>query len=68
MTDFQAGADGKDVVMLSKDVFADYQSLIASGAFTDGENGAQIAFKDGSTVTFDGVKTEQFVIDDFRFA
>ncbi|MCZ7910388.1 Ig-like domain-containing protein [Agrobacterium leguminum] len=68
VTDFQAGADGKDVVMLSKDVFADYQALIASGAFTDGENGAQIAFKDGSTVTFDGVKTEQFVIDDFRFA
>lgn len=68
VTDFQAGADGKDVVQLSKDVFADYQTLIASGAFTDGENGAQIAFKDGSTVTFDGVKTEQFVIDDFRFA
>ena len=68
VTDFQAGADGKDVVELSKEVFADYQALIASGSFTDGEDGAQIAFKDGSTITFDGVKTEQFVIDDFRFA
>lgn len=68
MTDFQAGADGKDVVELSKEVFADYRALIASGSFTDGEDGAQIAFKDGSTITFDGVKTEQFVIDDFRFA
>lgn len=68
VTDFQAGIDGKDVVQLSKDVFADYQTLIASGAFTDGVNGAEIAFKDGSTITFDGVKTEQFVIDDFRFA
>lgn len=68
VTDFQAGVDGKDIVQLSKDVFADYQALIASGSFTDGENGAQIAFKDGSSITFDGVKTEQFVIDDFRFA
>ncbi|NTA51063.1 tandem-95 repeat protein [Agrobacterium tumefaciens] len=68
VTDFQAGADGKDIVQLSKEVFADYQALIASGAFTDGANGAEIAFKDGSTITFDGVKTEQFVIDDFRFA
>jgi len=68
VTDFQAGADGKDIVQLSKDVFSDYQALIASGSFTDGDNGAQIAFKDGSTITFDGVKTEQFVIDDFRFA
>ncbi|WER18357.1 Ig-like domain-containing protein [Agrobacterium fabrum] len=68
VTDFQAGADGKDVVELSKEVFADYRALIASGSFTDGEDGAQIAFKDGSTITFDGVKTEQFVIDDFRFA
>ncbi|MBB4403782.1 MULTISPECIES: Ig-like domain-containing protein [Rhizobium/Agrobacterium group] len=65
VTDFQAGLD---IVQLSKDVFADYQALIASGAFTDGANGAEIAFKDGSTITFDGVKTEQFVIDDFRFA
>lgn len=68
VTDFQAGADGKDVVELSKDVFADYQAFIASGVFTDGDHGAEIAFKDGSTITFDGVKTEQFVIDDFRFA
>ena len=68
VTDFQAGAEGTDVVQLSKDVFADYQALIASGSFTDGENGAQIAFKDGSSITFDGVKTEQFAIDDFRFA
>lgn len=68
VTDFQAGTDGKDVVQLSKDVFADYQALIASGSFTNGENGAQIAFKDGSSITFDGVKTEQFAIDDFRFA
>ncbi|MFK0205991.1 Ig-like domain-containing protein [Agrobacterium sp. NPDC090283] len=65
VTDFQVGLD---FVRLSKDVFADYQAFIASGAFTDGENGAQIALKDGSTITFDGVKTEQFVIDDFRFA
>lgn len=68
VTDFEAGAEGKDVVQLSKDVFADYQALISSGAFTNGENGAEIAFNDGSSITFVDVKTEQFVIDDFRFA
>lgn len=68
ITDFRAGSQGEDVVQLSKDVFADYQALISSGALTDGENGAQIAFNDGSSVTFNGVKVEQFVIDDFRFA
>ncbi len=66
--DFQAGAQGDDVVVLSKDVFADYQALLSSGAFTDGDAGAQIAFDDGSSITFNGVKTENFVIDDFRFA
>ncbi|MDA5635158.1 MULTISPECIES: Ig-like domain-containing protein [Rhizobium/Agrobacterium group] len=68
VTDFEAGAEGKDVVQLSKDVFADYQALIASGSFTNGENGAEIAFNDGSSITFANVKTEQFAIDDFRFA
>ena len=66
--DFQAGAQGDDVVVLSKDMFADYQALLSSGAFTDGDAGAQIAFDDGSSITFNGVKTENFVIDDFRFA
>lgn len=66
--DFEAGTAGKDVVVLSKDVFADYQTLMSSGALADGENGAQLAFNDGSSVTFNGVKTEQFAIDDFRFA
>jgi 3',5'-cyclic AMP phosphodiesterase CpdA/Ca2+-binding RTX toxin-like protein len=66
--DFAAGAEGDDVVELSKDIFADYQALVSSGAFTDGENGAEIAFDDGSSITFDNVKTEAFVIDDFRFA
>ncbi len=66
--DFEAGAQGGDVVVLSKDLFADYQALMASGALTDGENGAQIALNDGSSITFNGVKTENFVIDDFRFA
>ncbi|MDZ7926593.1 MAG: Ig-like domain-containing protein [Agrobacterium sp.] len=68
VTDFEAGTEGKDVVQLSKDVFADYQALIASGSFTDSENGAEIAFNDGSSITFANVKTEQFAIDDFRFA
>ncbi|MBO0131658.1 Ig-like domain-containing protein [Agrobacterium burrii] len=68
VTDFQAGAEGKDVVQLSKDIFADYQTLIASGSFTNGENGAEVTFNDGSSITFANVKTEQFAIDDFRFA
>lgn len=66
--DFDAGAQGGDVVVLSKDLFADYQALMSSGAVTDGENGAHIALNDGSSITFNGVKTENFVIDDFRFA
>jgi 3',5'-cyclic AMP phosphodiesterase CpdA/Ca2+-binding RTX toxin-like protein len=57
-----------DMVVLSRDVFADYEALIASGALTNGENGAQIALGDGSSVTFSGVKAEAFVVDDFRFA
>ncbi|MEI2301279.1 Ig-like domain-containing protein [Ensifer sp. MJa1] len=66
--DFEAGAQGGDVVVLSKDLFADYQALMSSGAVTDGENGAHIALNDGSSITFNGVKSENFVIDDFRFA
>ncbi|GGA99633.1 rhizobiocin/RTX toxin [Brucella endophytica] len=66
--DFQAGQNGGDIVALSKDDFADYQALISSGAFTNGENGAQIAFDDGSSITFNNVKVEDFAIDDFRFA
>lgn len=66
--DFQAGEQGGDVVQLSKDDFADYQALLSSGALTDGEHGAQIAFDDGSSITFHGVKVADFAIDDFRFA
>lgn len=66
--DFKAGQGAGDVVEFSRDDFADYQALIASGAFTNGEHGAQIAFDDGSSITFNGVKVEDFAIDDFRFA
>lgn len=66
--DFQAGQGEGDVVEVSKDDFADYQALTSSGAFTNGEHGAQIAFDDGSSITFNGVKAEDFAIDDFRFA
>ncbi|UXN03902.1 Ig-like domain-containing protein [Bartonella sp. HY406] len=66
--DFKPGATNGDIIVLAKEIFADFDALMTSGHITDTANGAQIVLNDGSTITVNGVRVQDFTIDDFRFA
>ncbi|SER92932.1 hypothetical protein SAMN05421798_1662, partial [Pseudovibrio axinellae] len=65
ITDFEAGARSDDIIFFDKDVFVDFDAVLA--ATSDDENSTVIKLGDENSITLNSVLKADLHADDFQF-